>query len=94
MSIPSFSASTPMGPQREPLWGGEAQPGQKGTVEAGGRTYQWEQTNEGVWLTDEGGNAAFVRNATLDTSTGTINGQPADAYLPSSEPAGAPAPLW
>lgn len=93
MTIPSLPASTPP-TSREPLWGGEAQPGQKGTVEAGGRTYQWEQAKDGVWLTDEDGNSAFVRNEKFDTSTGTINGQSVDSYLPASEPAGSTGPLW
>jgi hypothetical protein len=87
-SIASLPPSAPATQNRnEQLWGG-AQPGDKGTVNAGSSSYQWEQTDEGVWLTNSRGDQAFVKGATFDVTTGTINGQSADAYFNDPPPAG------
>ena len=92
MSMP-ISSSPPSTSLSEPLWGG-AQPSAKGTVEAAGQTYRWEQTDTGVWLHDENGSSAFVRDATIDKASGTIGGQSADSYLPATEPSGGTEPIW
>lgn len=91
-TVTSSSPSTTL--PTEQLWGG-ANVGDHGEVQAGGRTIQWEQTKEGVWLRDKAtGMADLVRDATFDPSTETINNQSVDQYLPANEPAGSVQPLW
>jgi hypothetical protein len=94
MSIASLPPAAPTTPNRnEQLWGG-AQPGDKGSVNAGSSSYKWEQTDEGVWVTNTRGDQVFLKGETFDVTTGTINGKSVDSFFNDvqSQPAGGS--LW